>query len=949
MLRLRLPLALLSIALVAWAARADEPFDLVISGGKVVDGAGAPWHYADVAVRGGRIAAIGRIDPARAKRVIDARGLVVAPGFVDMMGQTATPMLDRPESALNLLSQGVTTINAGEGVSAAPLGGAEARGARWRSMAEYFLVLEQRGLPLNVAQTVGHTQVRRLVLGDTDRKPSPEELEAMKAHVREAMDAGAIGLSTALIYPPAVYASTEEIAALAGVAGERGGGYYTHMRNEGDQLLEAIDEALAIGRQAQAPVHIFHLKTAGRGNWPKMDQAIARIRAARAAGQQVAADIYPYVNNGLSMPAFVHPRHFQQGFGPFLERLADPEFRAIVRSEMETGEGWENWFRHCGHDWGKVIVGDPRDERYANLAGRSVSEIASARGEDPWETFFALVASQAFVLPQSMSEANKLRLVQEDFISYCTDVGPSGGSPIASHPRAYGAFPRVFARYVRELGAISLERAVAQASALACNEIRAFDRGRIAAGLAGDVIVFDADAFTDKATFQAPTAQAEGMRYVLVNGQCVYEDGRFTGALPGKVLRGPGYRTELAPAAISSGPADEKTARLDRFVSQFLEQHAAPGAAVAITDRGRLVYCRGFGYADLESRQPVMPHSRFRIASISKPITAVAVLQLVEQGKLSLDDKVYDIVRVEPHLADGASADTRQKEITIRHLLQHRGGWDRDVSFDAMFQSVRFAEMLAAPAPAGPMEVIRCMAGLPLDFTPGERYAYSNYGYCLLGRVIEKLSGQPYANYVQENVLAPLGIRTMTLGRTLAADRQHDEVRYYDSGIGDSVFAENLGQPTAQPYGAWHLEAMDAHGGWLASAVDLARFAAAFDDPEKCPVLKADTVRLMFADRGSPSEVSENGVQVQRQYALGWFVRDHQREGGSVVEARHTGSLPGTSTLLVRRADGRNLVVLFNARHSALSPRLSGAIEPELTAILESIADWPEQNLFDSL
>jgi N-acyl-D-amino-acid deacylase len=944
MYRLWLSIVILVLPCGALAEQPSERYDILITGGKVVDGTGAPWHYADVAVRDGKIAAVGRIPREAAERVIDAKGLVVAPGFVDMMGQTATPLLDGPEAALNLLSQGITTINAGEGVSAAPIGGQDADRSRWRGMAEYFLVLEQRGLPINVAQTVGHTQVRTIVLGEANRAPSPEELEAMKSLVREAMEAGAIGLSTALIYPPAVYASTEEIAALAAVAGEYGGGYYTHMRNEGDTLLEAIDEALAIGRQANTPVHIFHLKTAGKQNWQKMEQAIARIRAARSQGQQVAADIYPYINNGLGMPAFVHPRHFEEGFARFRDRLADPELRAEIRQEMETGEGWENWYRHVGGDWGKVIVGDPRDARYANLNGKSVAEIASARGEDLWDTFFALVASDAFVLPQSMSEANKVRALREDFISFCTDVGPAAGSQIASHPRAYGAFPRLFARYVREQGAISMERAVAQASALAANEVRAFDRGRIAVGLAADLIVFDPEKFIDRATFEQPAALSEGMRFVLVNGQSVFEDGRVTGALPGRVLRGPGYRKDLAPPSLISGQGSDRTKPIDELMTKFLDRHRAFGASLAITDGGRLVYARGFGYADVQRREAVTPQSLFRIASISKPITAVAVLKLVEQGKLSLDDKVNEIVTAEPHLAPGASVDPRQNEITIRHLLQHRGGWDREVSFDAMFQSVRFAEMLGVPAPAGPQEVIRCMKGLPLDFAPGERYAYSNYGYCLLGRVIEARSGQPYESYVREHVLAPLGISGMVLGKTRPDGRQPGEVRYYDTGVYRSVFADDRGAEVAEPYGAWCVEAMDAHGGWLASAVDLARFACAFDRPESCPILKAETVRLMFADRGAPSETTENGKKVTRQYALGWQVRDIE----GAVEARHTGSLPGTSTILIRRADGKNIAVLFNSRHSALAPRLSGAIDQELSPLLDSFADWPEGNSFEA-
>ena len=371
----------------------------------------------------------------------------------------------------------------------------------------------------------------------------------MRALVREAMEAGAIGVSTALIYPPAVYATTDEIAGLAEVAGEYGGRYYTHMRNEGDRLIEAIDEALEIGRRGKTPVHIFHLKTAGRQNWDKMPLAIARIQAARGAGQEVTADIYPYINNGLGIAAFIHPRHFASGEANLLARLDDAALRAEIRKEMETTDGWENWFRHVGQDWSSVVVGRVDDARYANFAGQSVAELAKATGEDPWETFFALVKAGAFALPQSMTEANKIRAMQQPFVSFCTDVGPAGGSIIAAHPRAFGSFPRLVAAHVRELGAIPLERAVAQASAAAANNILARDRGRLAEGLAADVIVFDYDQIADNATFSKPHALSTGMKYVLVNGVIVLSDGQFTGQRPGRVLRGPGYR----PAAQASG------------------------------------------------------------------------------------------------------------------------------------------------------------------------------------------------------------------------------------------------------------------------------------------------------------------------------------------------------------------------------------------------------------
>ena len=522
------------------AAHCQE-WDLIITGPRIVDGTGAPWYRADIGIRQGRITAIGRLRGRPARRTIDASHLVLSPGFLDMMGQTATPLIQTPETAANLLSQGITTINAGEGVSAAPQKPGPNKATDWRTMREYLARLDDAGMPINVVQSVGHTQVRKLVLGELDRRPTPQEMHAMEDQVREAMQAGAIGLSTALIYPPATYATTEEIVALAKIAGASGGRYYTHMRNEGDRLLQAIDEALEIGKQAGTPVHIFHLKAAGRQNWGKMSQAIAKIQAARFDGQSVTADIYPYINNGLGIAAFIHPRHFTEGRERLRRRLDDAELRSTIRHEMEHVQGWENWYRHVGYDWDKVIVGGMRLKPFADHNGKSLAAIARATSQDEWDLFFELVKSGAFALPESMTEANKRMAMRQEFISFCTDVGPAGGSRIASHPRAYGSFPRILGRYVRDWGVLSLEAAIRRMSANAANQLMIYDRGRIAIGLAADLVLFDAERVIDRALLAAPDRQSSGIAMVIVNGEIVWEQGKYTGRRPGRVLRGPGY------------------------------------------------------------------------------------------------------------------------------------------------------------------------------------------------------------------------------------------------------------------------------------------------------------------------------------------------------------------------------------------------------------------------
>ncbi|MBI5760344.1 MAG: D-aminoacylase [Planctomycetales bacterium] len=529
----------LLIATCSAVSAADE-FDLVLRGGRIVDGTGAPWYHGDIAIRGGKIVGVGRLPGTKAQRTIDASELVVAPGFIDMMGQTAAPFLTDPKAAINLLTQGITTINCGEGVSDAPLIGDAAKQAGWSSMAEFFAKLEAVGMPINSVQTVGHTQVRSAILGDVDRRASPAELERMREHVREAMRAGAIGVSTALIYPPAVYAPTEEIIELTKVAGEFGGGYYTHMRNEGDRLLEAIDEALAIGAGAGTRVHIFHLKAAGQQNWGKMEQAIARIKAARAVGQQVTADVYPYINNGLGASAFIHPRHSAEGSVALRRKLDDAGTRAEIRREMETSSDYENWFRHSGFNWNRVVLGSMSGEPYGRLNGETISAIATKVARDPWDVFFDAARRDAFAMPQTMSEVNLILAMRQEFISFCTDVGPAGGSRIASHPRAAGSFPIILSRYVRDLGVLSLEQAVARMTSVAANDVLLHDRGRLAAGLPADLVVFDPAKVADRATFAEPLATSNGFRFVIVNGQVVLDDGRWSGIRPGRVLRGPG-------------------------------------------------------------------------------------------------------------------------------------------------------------------------------------------------------------------------------------------------------------------------------------------------------------------------------------------------------------------------------------------------------------------------
>mgnify|MGYP001820323021 CR=1 FL=1 len=525
----------------------NKPFDLVISDARIVDGTGNPWFHGDIGIRGDRIASIGHLEGREARRTIDAAGRVVAPGFIDLMGQSSLVLITNPASAESKLRQGITTYLSGESGSAAPQNDRtqgnppvlDGDTLRWTNYDQYFQILEERGIPLNVIHNVGLSQVRRVVLGDGDVKPTPVQMEEMKALVREGMEMGAVGVSIALIYPPAVYASTQEISELARVAGEYGGIYFTHLRNESQDVLEAIREALEIGAGAGVPVHIYHLKAAGQDNWPLMRQAIALVDSARAEGMDVTADVYPYIRNGIGLGSFLHPRHYAQGNQAFLPTLSDPAVRAALREEVESTSDWENWYRHVGLDWDNVLIVSGSSSVDQRVIGRSVQEAAGIMGTDPWNAFFDLVqAGGVSVNPKSMNEEQKWEALRAPWVMIDTDASPVNPETSASsHPRAFGAFPRVIAKYVREDGILTLEEAVRRMTGLAAHRLGLFDRGLIANGMAADLVIFDPTELRDRADFVDPMQYAEGIDYLLVNGVPVIEGGVLTPAKPGRLLR----------------------------------------------------------------------------------------------------------------------------------------------------------------------------------------------------------------------------------------------------------------------------------------------------------------------------------------------------------------------------------------------------------------------------
>ena len=541
------------LSILFFAAAATAPYDLVIRNGHVIDGTGSPWYAGDIAIRGGRIAAIGRLDGVAARRTLDARGMVVAPGFIDMLGQSELTILVNPHLPSKIF-QGITTEITGEGDSIAPLNDQILKADRvtyehygispdWRTYAEYFARLRKQGMGINLASYVGATQVRRMVLGDDNRAPNAAELERMKALVRDAMRDGAIGVSTSLQYAPAPYASTEELIALAAEAARFGGTYASHIRNEGDRIDAALDEAFRIGREARIPVEIWHLKAAGKANWGRMREIVDRIEAARKSGVDVAADTYAYTAAFNSFSAIIPPWAHDGGDKKLVERLKDPAMRARIRKEMETpGGSWDNeWQEVTGPE--SFIVGAVQNPKLLPLQGKTIAEIAKIWNKDPIDTAFdLLIEDEAFtqVALFIMSEPDVVLGLQQPWVSICNDS--QGASPDGvlgqehPHPRAYGTFPHILRKYVHDEKKLTLEDAIRKFSALPAQRMRLADRGVLKTGMWADIVVFDPETIRDLATFDAPNQLSQGMRFVLVNGVPVIEEGKTTNALPGKVL-----------------------------------------------------------------------------------------------------------------------------------------------------------------------------------------------------------------------------------------------------------------------------------------------------------------------------------------------------------------------------------------------------------------------------
>jgi N-acyl-D-amino-acid deacylase len=537
---------------------ASVEYDVVVRGGAIHDGTGAKPFTGDVAVLGGKIAAVGALPPgARGKTEIDARGRAVAPGFVNMLSHSEDSLIidGRGQSDLR---QGVTLEVLGEG-SMGPLNEAMRAEAvsfqkefkydlAWSTLGGYLEWLERRGISPNVASFVGASTVREYVLGYENRSPSAAELDKMRALVAEAMDEGAVGVTTALIYPPAVYSTTEELVELAKVASARGGVFSAHMRSEGGRLLEGIDEMIRVAREAKIPVEIYHLKVAGRENWGKLDAAVKKIEAARAEGLAITADMYLYTAGATALASALPPWTKEGGYPALEKRLGDPEIRARIKRELGApSDAWENLYRLASPEGVRIL--DVTNQALARFLGKSLTEVARMRGESPEDALMNLVVedkSATGALYFIASEDNIRREVKLPWVSFCSDEAATAPEGVflkdGVHPRAYGNFARLLGTYVRKERALALEEAIRRLTSLPAATLHLEGRGKLEAGYWADVVVFDPATIEDHATYDAPRKYATGVGDVLVNGVPVLRGGEPTAARPGRAVRSRGWK-----------------------------------------------------------------------------------------------------------------------------------------------------------------------------------------------------------------------------------------------------------------------------------------------------------------------------------------------------------------------------------------------------------------------
>jgi len=553
-----MPLGIAIICGLLAACTSPASHDVILRGGNIYDGSGGDPFIGDVAIDGDTIVALGDIGDAAATTEIDVTGLAVAPGFVNMMSWANVSLIEDGRSQSDI-RQGITLEIMGEGNSMGPLNDAMKADmaeyqtdirfdVEWTSLAGYLEFLERRGISPNVASFIGAATPREYVIGHEDRPPTPEELDEMRELVRDAMEEGALGVASSLMYPPGLFADTDELVELSRVAAEYDGMYVSHMRDEGAHMIEAIDELLTIAREANIRAEIYHLKSSGQPNWHLFDEAIAMIESAQEDGLEITADVYTYPAGGTGLNVTIPPWVQEGGFEASLERMSDPEMRQQIIKEMNTpSDEWENMFLMAGSPENILMVGFKSDA-LRPLTGKTVAEVAEMRGTSPEETILDLIVedgSRIETIYFSQSEDIVRRVVALPWSSFNTDAASLAPEGVFlnrnPHPRAYGSLTRVLSKYVREEGVLTLQEAIRKLAALPAQTLRIDKRGELKPGFYADVVVFDPDTIQDHATFVEPHQYSTGMMHVFVNGEQVLKDGEHTGATPGQFVRGPGW------------------------------------------------------------------------------------------------------------------------------------------------------------------------------------------------------------------------------------------------------------------------------------------------------------------------------------------------------------------------------------------------------------------------
>jgi N-acyl-D-aspartate/D-glutamate deacylase len=550
--------ALLSLWNCLAHAQQTASYDVLIKGGTVYDGTGGDPRQTDVAIRGDRIVAVGNLQNARAGSVVDARGLAVAPGFINMLSHSEVSLIVDGRS-MSELKQGVTTQIFGES-SMGPLT-QEMKDRRvaqqgdlkyeivWTSLSEYLTYLERRGISQNIASFIGAPTLREYAIGLEDKPPTPDQLEKMRQLVRQEMEAGALGVTTALIYPPATFAKTDELIELSKVAAKYKGKYIAHIRSEAGQLAEAVEETIRISREAGLPVEIYHLKASGQDNWPKLDRVLAMINEARKKGVKITADMYTYTAGATGLNSCMPPWVYDGGPEAAYKRLQDPDTRKKIAASMRTpSREWENLYLLAGSP-DRILLASFKSDALKPLTGKTLAEVAHLRGQDPTETVMDLVLedrSRVGTIYFMMDEENIKKQIREPWVSFGSDASSMAPEGLflksSTHPRAYGNFARLLGKYVREEKVISLAQAVRRLSGLPASNLELDSRGFLQQGMFADVVVFDPNTIADLATFDKPQQYSVGVKHVFVNGVQVLRDGEHTGAMPGRALSGPGKK-----------------------------------------------------------------------------------------------------------------------------------------------------------------------------------------------------------------------------------------------------------------------------------------------------------------------------------------------------------------------------------------------------------------------